>query len=63
MAGLCDYCVTPVPIGCGFGTALGQGSGLRGPDLGLTINSLIDLRNSGWRGSVGSEPPHDTDVG
>ena len=39
MGGLCDYCVTPVPIGLGFGfrTALGLGFGLRGPDLGLGL--------------------------
>ena len=37
--GLCDYCVTPVPIEFGFGfrTALGLGLGLRGPDLGLGL--------------------------
>ena len=35
--GPCDYGVTPVPIGLGFGTALGLSLGLRGPDLGLTI--------------------------
>ena len=29
----CDYCVTQVPIGLGFGTALGLGFGLREPDL------------------------------
>ena len=35
MGGLCDYSVTPVPIGLGFEfwTALGLGLGLRGPDV------------------------------
>ena len=35
--GLCDFGVTPVPIGLGFGTALGLG--LRGPDLGLGLDN------------------------
>ena len=38
----CDYCVTPVPIGLGFGTALGLGFGLRGPDLGLGLDNSRD---------------------
>ena len=38
MGGLCDYGVTPVPIGLGFGTALGLG--LRGPDLGLRLDNI-----------------------
>ena len=33
--GLCDFGVTPVPIGLGFWTGLGLGLGLRVPDLGL----------------------------
>ena len=33
----CDYCVTPVPIGLGFWTALGLG--LRGLDLGLGLDN------------------------
>ena len=35
--GPCDYCVTLVPIGLGFGTSLGLG--LRGPDLGLGLDN------------------------
>ena len=37
VGGPCDYCVTPVPIGLGFWTALGLG--LRGPDLGLGLDN------------------------
>ena len=33
----CDYGVSSVPIGLGFGTALGLG--LRGPDLGLGLDN------------------------
>ena len=40
MGGLCDFGVTPVPIGLGFGTALGLG--LRGPDLGLGLDNKFD---------------------
>ena len=44
---LCDYCVTPVPIGLGFGTAFGLG--LRGPDLGLGLdNSLPEVLSNGF---------------
>ena len=41
MGGLCDYGVTPVPIGIGFGfwTVLGLDLGLRGPDLGLGLDN------------------------
>ena len=43
VGGPCDYCVTPVPIGLGFWTALGMG--LRGPDLGIGLdNSLKGLK-------------------
>ena len=38
--GLCDFGVTPVPIGLGFWTALGLGLGLRGPDLGLGLDNF-----------------------
>ncbi len=40
MGGLCDFGVTPVPIGLRFefGTALGLG--LRGPDLGLGLDNF-----------------------
>ena len=43
VGGPCDYGVTPVPIGLGFGfrTALGLGFGLRGPDLGLGLDNRI----------------------
>ena len=41
MGGPCDYCVTPVLIGLGFGTALGLGLGLRGPDLGLRLDKKV----------------------
>ena len=39
--GLCDFGVTPVPIGLGFGfwTALGLDLGLRGPDMGLGLDN------------------------
>ena len=39
--GPCDFGVTPVPIGLGFGfwTALDLGLGLRGPDLGLGLDN------------------------
>ena len=42
MGGLCDFGVTPVPIGLrfGFGTALCLGLGLRGPDLGLGLDNF-----------------------
>ena len=36
------YCVTPVPIGLGFGTALGLG--LKGPDLRLGLDNKIKMR-------------------
>ena len=39
MMHICDYFVTQVPIGLGFGTALGFGLGLRGPDLGLGLDN------------------------
>ena len=39
--GPCDYCVTPVPIGLEFWTALGLGVGLRGPDLGLGLDNFV----------------------
>ena len=39
MGGLCDFGVTPVPIGLGFWTALGLGLGLRGPELGLGLDN------------------------
>ena len=41
--GLWDYCVTPVPIGFefGFGTALGLGFSLRGPDLGRGLDNFM----------------------
>ena len=42
VGGPCDYIVTPVPIGLGFlfGTALGLGLGLMGPDLGLGLDNI-----------------------
>ena len=40
VGGSCDSCVTPVPIGLGFGTALFLGLGLRGPDLGLGLDNF-----------------------
>ena len=40
MGGLCDFGVTLVPIGLGFGTAFGLGLGLRGPDLGLGLDNI-----------------------
>ena len=42
VCGPCDYCVTPVPIGLGFGfrTALGLVFGLRGLDLGLGLDNF-----------------------
>ena len=46
VGGLCDYSVTPVPIGLEFGfrTALGLGLGLRGLDLGLGLDNLIPVQ-------------------
>ena len=43
MGGPCDYCVTPVPFGLGFGTALFLGLGLRGPDLGLGLDNFNSI--------------------
>ena len=44
MGGLCDFSVTPAPIGLGLGfrTALGLGLSLRGPDLGLGLDNSVD---------------------
>ena len=48
MGGICDFGVTPVPIGLlfGFWTALGLGLGLWGPDLGLGLDNKIVMRLS-----------------
>ena len=35
----------PVPIGVGFGTALGLRLGLRGPDLGLGLDNRYGTTN------------------
>ena len=65
MGGLCDFGVTPVPIGLGFGfwTALGLELGIRGPDLGLGLDKMARKSlpsfafhkcfRSYWSGSAG----------
>ena len=41
VGGLCDFGVTPVPIGLGFGFRTALGLGLRGPDLGLGLDNIL----------------------